>query len=109
MPTPFDTHLKYFYDVIKAIESNNLTEIIRASNAKLIKSYDSRGLFNEDNEEYKAKYNSLKTNVIKFYRDKFNDLVYDDFEEFKKVLTTSIKPLEQLVFYQKNLKSLSRI
>ena len=100
MPTPFDAHLKYFYDVIKAIESNNLTEIIRASNAKLIKSYDSRGLFNEDNEEYKGKYNSLKTNVIKFYRDKFNDLVYDDFEEFKKVLTTSIKPLEQLVFYQ---------
>ena len=62
------------------------------------------GLFNEDNEEYKAKYNSLKTNVIKFYRDKFNDLVYDDFEEFKKVLTTSIKPLEQLVFYQKEFK-----
>ena len=104
MPTPFDAHLKYYYDVIKAIESNNLTEIIRASNAKLIKSYDSRGLFNEDNEEYKAKYNSLKTNVIKFYRDKFNDLVYDDFEEFKKVLTTSIKPLEQLVFYQKEFK-----
>ena len=46
-----------------------MTNIITASKASLMKSYDSRGLFNEDNELYKKEYNRLKNNIIKFYRD----------------------------------------
>lgn len=44
MPSPFDCHLKYYNDVIKAIDSKDINKIITASNASLIKSYDARGL-----------------------------------------------------------------
>ena len=104
LPSPYDCHLKYYFDVIKAIESKNMTNIIIASKASLMKSYDSRGLFNEDNELYKKEYNRLKNNIIKFYRDKFNDIVYDDFDEFKLTLSTSLEPLEKLITYLKQFK-----
>lgn len=104
LPSPYDCHLKYYFDVIKAIESKNMTNIITASKASLMKSYDSRGLFNEDNELYKKEYNRLKNNIIKFYRDKFNDIVYDDFDEFKLTLSTSLEPLEKLITYLKQFK-----
>ena len=104
LPSPFDCHLKYYHDVIEALNSNDINKIITASNATLTKSYDSRGLFNEDNEEYKTEYNRLKNNVIKFYKDKFKDLVYDDIDEFKLTLSSSIIPLEKLVTYLKEFK-----
>lgn len=104
LPSPFDCHLKYYHDVTEALNSNNINKIITASNAALIKSYDSRGLFNEDNEEYKTEYNRLKNNIIKFYKDKFKDLVYDDIDEFKLTLSSSIIPLEKLVAYLKEFK-----
>ena len=78
LPSPFDCHLKYYHEVINAIDSKDMEKIISTSNAALTKSYDSRGLFDENNEEYKAEYNRLKNNVIKFYKDKFKDLVYED-------------------------------
>ena len=37
----------------------------------------------------------LKMNIIKFYRDKFNDIVYDDFDEFKLTLSTSLEPIRK--------------
>lgn len=108
LPSPFDTHLKYYHDVIEALNSNQIDKIIIASNATLIKSYDSRGLFNDDNEEYKTEYNRLKNNIVKFYKDKFKDLVYDDFDEFKSTLSSSIVPLEKLVAYLKEFKQAYR-
>ena len=104
LPSPFDCHLKYYHEVINAIDSKDMEKIISTSNAALTKSYDSRGLFDENNEEYKAEYNRLKNNVIKFYKDKFKDLVYEDIEEFKLVLSTSIEPLEKLIKYLEEYK-----
>ncbi len=104
LPSPFDCHLKYYHEVINAIDSKDMEKIISTSNAALTKSYDSRGLFNENNEEYKAEYNRLKNTVIKFYKDKFKDLVYEDIEEFKLVLSTSIEPLEKLIKYLEEYK-----
>lgn len=104
MPSPFDCHLKYYNDVIKAIDSKDINKIITASNASLIKSYDARGLFNEDNENAKAEYNRLKNGIVKFYKDTFNDLVYDNLEEFKLTLSTSKIPLKTLINYLKEFK-----
>lgn len=104
LPSPYDCHLQYYFNVIKAIDSNDIDQIITASKAKLNRSYDSRGLFNDDNMPYKDEYNRLKNNVIKFYRDKFNDLVYDDIDEFKQVLAVSLKPLEKMIVYLKEFK-----
>ena len=105
LPSPYDAHLKYYFDLLKALDNNDIEQIIFASKAKLIKSYDSRGLFNENNEEYKAEYNRRKNNIVKFYQSKFNDLVYDDLEEFKQVLQTSLEPIEQLVTYLNEFKA----
>lgn len=104
LPSPYDCHLKYYYEVIEALKSKDMTKIITASKAALTKSYDSRGLFNDDNEAYKKEYNRLKNSIVKFYRDKFNDLVYDDFDEFRLTLTTSLEPLDKLIFYLKQFK-----
>ena len=104
MPSPFDCHLKYYNDVIKAIDSKDINKIITASNASLIKSYDARGLFNEDNENAKAEYNRLKNGIVKFYKDTFHDLVYDNLEEFKLTLSTSKIPLKTLINYLKEFK-----
>lgn len=104
LPSPFDCHLKYYHDVIGALDNKNIDKIISTSNAALTKSYDSRGLFDENNEEYKAEYNRLKNSVIKFYKDKFKDLVYEDIEEFKLILSTSIVPIEKLVIYLNQFK-----
>lgn len=104
LQSPYDSHLKYYIDVINALKSKDMTKIVAASKAALSKSYDSRGLFNENNEPYKKEYNRLKNSVIKFYRDKFNDLVYDDFDEFKLTLSTSLEPLEKLVYYLRQFK-----
>lgn len=104
LPSPFDTHLKYYHNVIDALDSKQIDKVIAASNASLDKSYDSRGLFNEDNELYKTEYNRLKNNIMKFYKDKFKDLVYDDIDEFKLTLSTSIIPIERLIDYLKIYK-----
>lgn len=104
LPSPYDCHFKYYNDVIAALESKDMAAIISTSNASLTKSYDSRGLFNDDNEPYKKEYNRLKNGIVKFYRDKFNDLVYDDFNEFKLTLATSSIALDQLVVYLNQFK-----
>ena len=71
----------YHYAVNNMLKySKDINKIITASNASLIKSYDARGLFNEDNENAKAEYNRLKNGIVKFYKDTFNDLVYDNLE-----------------------------
>lgn len=105
LPCPFDCHLKYYHDIIKAIESKDINNIIKASQASLTKSYDARGLFNEDNEEAKKEYNRLKNGIVKFYKDTFNDLVYDNYDEFKLTLNASKIPLKKLIHYLKQFKN----
>lgn len=95
LPTPYDTYLKYFNDLINDLNNCDLETIINKGKPTLSKTYSAS--FDEETRIYQKEYNALKGTIIKHYASKFDDFIYQDINEFKEILNISYQTIDYLL------------
>lgn len=94
LKTPYDCYLAYFTTILQTLETKDFTTLVKQGLPTLEKSYTIK--WDEESKPYQSEYNSIKTAINKYYSSKFEDIVYQDTKEFKRIMETSYQAIHYL-------------
>lgn len=98
LPTPFESYLLYFYQILQELDQSNLTTFLNKK-ITLPKTYSAS--FDDQTRPYQKEYNKQKTAILKPLQTILNDCIYQNKEEFSIILEYSWNMIETILTYLK--------